>query len=369
MKQYRVGIIGHTGRGNYGHGLDTVWKRFPERFEIVGLADANTGAVNAAVERTGAARGFADYLKMLKETRPEILAICPRWIDRHHEYALAAAEHGCHVFIEKPFCPTLEQADEIARAFEMRHLKLAIAYQSRYSPIVEVVNQLIADGAIGEPLEIRGRGKEDRRGGGEDLWVLGSHVLDLFRAFFGNAATCRAAMFEAGQPVTKAHVKDGHEGLGPLAGDEIHAEYTFTDNRVRGYFSSVRNRGGDPSRFGLQIFGSQGVIDFYTNYLTPAFILRDSSWSPGRTGKSWEPVSSNGIGQPETLPNAGPTGGNMATVLDLVDAIEQDRPTLANLEDARSSQEMILGVFESHRQGGNPVAFPLENRKHPLAML
>lgn len=369
MKKYRVGIIGHTGKGNYGHGLDTVWKNFPDQFEVVGLADANADAVNAAVERTGAAKGFTDYLKMLKETRPEILAICPRWIDRHHEYAMAAAEHGCHVFIEKPFCPTLEQADEIVREFEMRHLKLCIAYQSHYSPVLDAAKKLIADGAIGEPLEIRGRGKEDSRGGGEDLWVLGSHVLDLFRAFCGNVATCRAEMFENGKPVTKANVKQGNEGLGPLAGDEIHAEYTFKDSRVRGYFSSVRNRGGSPSRFGLQIFGSQGIIDFYTNYLTPAFILRDSSWSPGRTDKKWEPISSNGIGQPERLPNAGPHGGNMATVLDLVSAIEQDRPTRCNIEDARASQEMILGVFESHRQGGNPVTFPLENRKHPLAML
>ena len=369
MKKYRVGIIGHTGKGNYGHGLDTVWKGLPEQFEIVGVADANADAVGTAVERTGAAKGYTDYLKLLTETKPEILAICPRWIDRHHEYAMAAADHGCHVFIEKPFTPSLEQADEIVRAFEMKHLKLSIAYQSRYSPIVDVVNKLIADGAIGEPLEIRGRGKEDRRGGGEDLWVLGSHVLDLFRAFCGNAATCRAEMFENGNPVTKANVKAGNEGLGPLAGDALHAEYTFNDSKIRGYFSSVRNRAGSPSRFGLQIFGSQGIIDFYTNYLTPAFILRDSSWSPGRTDKKWEKISSNGIGKPETMPEVGPHGGNKAAVLDLVAAIEEDRPTLCNIEDARASQEMIIGVFESHRQGGEPVSCPLENRKHPLAIM
>ena len=64
-------------------------------------------------------------------------------------------------------------------------------------------------------------------------------------------------------------------------------------------------------------------IDFYTNYLTPAFILRDSSWSPGRTGKGWEKISSQGIGKPETMPNVGMNGGNMAAALDLVEAIEQ----------------------------------------------
>jgi len=365
VKKYRVAIIGHTGKGNYGHGHDVVWKSLPERFDVAAVTDVNPDGVAAAVERTGAAKGYSDYLKMLKEVRPDIVAICPRWIDKHYEYAMAAADLNCHIYMEKPFCQTLEQADAIVNALEMKHLKLAIAHQSRYSPVLKVCRKLIDDGAIGTPLEVRGRGKEDRRGGAEDLWVLGSHVLDLFRAFFGDVATCRSAVLQAGQPATTDEAVDGNEGLGPLLGDELHAEYTFKDHPVRGYFSSVRNQAGSPSRFGLQIFGSQGIIDFYTNYLTPAFILRDGSWSPGRTRKAWEVVSSAGIGNPETLPDAGAEGGNKAAALDLVAAIEQDRPTLSSAEDARASVEMIVSVFESHRQQ-RPVEFPLQNRKHPL---
>ena len=33
----RVAVIGHTGRGNYGHGLDTVWQKIPGT-EIVAVA-------------------------------------------------------------------------------------------------------------------------------------------------------------------------------------------------------------------------------------------------------------------------------------------------------------------------------------------
>lgn len=368
MKKYRVALIGHTGQGNYGHGLDTVWKTLPERFQVEAVTDVNPAGLAKAVERTGAEKGYTDYGKMLKEVRPEIVAICPRWLNKHHEYAMAAAEFNCHIFMEKPFCQTLEEADEIVNTLEMKHLKLAIAHQSRYSPVLNVVQRLITDGAIGTPLEIRGRGKEDRRGGGEDLWVLGSHVLDLFRAFFGDVATCRAEVLQAGKAATKEQIVEGNEGLGPLLGDELHADYTFKDSTVRGYFSSVRNQGGSPSRFGLQIFGSEGIIDFYTNYLTPAFLLSDSSWSPGRTAKQWEPISSEGVGVPERLPDVGPTGGNKAAALDLVTAIEQDRRTLSSAEDARSSVEMILSVFESHRQQQR-VEFPLKNRKHPLASL
>ena len=37
---YRIGVIGETGRGNYGHGLDKVWLALPD-CEIVAVADSN----------------------------------------------------------------------------------------------------------------------------------------------------------------------------------------------------------------------------------------------------------------------------------------------------------------------------------------
>ena len=38
-----MGVIGHTGRGNYGHGLDTVWQKLPDT-EIEAVADAHVKA-------------------------------------------------------------------------------------------------------------------------------------------------------------------------------------------------------------------------------------------------------------------------------------------------------------------------------------
>ena len=38
---------------------------------------------------------------------------------------------------------------------------------------------------------MRGRGKGDRRGGAEDLWVLGSHVLNLMTYFGGSQRLVR----------------------------------------------------------------------------------------------------------------------------------------------------------------------------------
>lgn len=366
-KKYRVGIIGRTGKGNYGHGLDTVWKHV-EQAEVAAVADEHEGGRAAAQKRTGAKTAYADYREMLARENLDIVAICQRWIDQHHPMAMAAATHGCHIYMEKPFCPTLVEADEIVQATEMRHLKLQIAHGTRHSPHLKPIRTLIRNGDIGEILELRIRGKEDaRRGGGEDLWVLGTHMLDLARFLLGDVESCFATVREGGEPVGKQHVKPGNEGIGPLAGDHIEAMFQFNDGTPC-FFGSRRGAGGSPSRFGLTIFGSKGIIKMQSGFGRAAWLLRDPGWSPGLSGKQWETISSNGPGKPETLDSSSHHGGNLAAVMDLISAIENDRQPVCSVYDARAATEMIVAVFESHRVGG-PVSIPLKTRTNPLSRL
>lgn len=358
---FRVGVIGHTGRGNYGHGLDQVWLELPE-CEVVAVADADEAGRAAALKRLHVGQGFADYRTMLDKAKPDIVAIAPRWLDQHRDMVLAAAERGVHIYMEKPFCRSLQEADEMVAACEKHHVKLAIAHQTRYSPKLQVVRDLLLEGAIGQVLELRGRGKEDARGGGEDLWVLGSHVMNLIHHLGGDPAWCFASVLQDGQPVTAGHVQPGKEGIGPLAGDTVNAMYGL-DEGVTAYFGSRRNAAG--GRFGLQIFGSQGILEILTGYLPPVHILQDPDWSPGRSRKNWLPVSSEGIGKEELLRDGGLHAGNVAACRDLLDAIREDRYPECNVYEARTTVAMIAAVFESHRLK-RPVSFPLENRNNPL---
>ncbi len=366
--KYRVGVIGSTGRGNYGHGIDAVWEEV-DRTEVVAVADDNEAGLAEAVQRTRVKAAYADYREMIAEEQLDVVAVASRWPDRHRDMCVAAAEHGCHIFMEKPFCRDLREADEIVQACEMRHVKLAIAHQTRWSPPVDVVRRELRNGIIGNVLEIRGRGKEDAtRGGGEDLWVLGSHVLDLMRLFAGDPSTCYATVLHKGRRATRADIFNGTEPLGPLLGDAINAFFSLPGG-VTGYFGSHRGTGGSPSRFGLQIFGTEGVIEVLTGHPSVCHVLQDPSWSPGRSGKQWTKITSNGVGQPEPLPSSGLHGGNVLAVNDLIDCIEHpDRQPRCSMYDARWTIEMIAGVFESHRAGG-PVRLPLENRENPLERL
>lgn len=264
---YRIGVIGRTGRGDYGHGIDTVWLDFPQ-CKIVAVADDDKVGLAKAAARLKVEQTFTDYREMLDTVKPDIVAICPRWIDAHRDMAVAAAQRGIHIFMEKPFCRSLEEADEVVAACEKTHARLVIAHQTRYSPYVKVAQDWIDSGKLGRVLELRGRGKEDSRGGGEDLWVLGTHVFDLMRAFFGQAQWCYATVQQGGRPITKSDVVQGREGIGPLAGDAVHAMFGFPGGVVA-YFDSVRGAGGSPSRFGLQICGSAGILEMRTGHLPP----------------------------------------------------------------------------------------------------
>jgi predicted dehydrogenase len=363
--KYRVGVIGRTGRGDYGHGLDTVWLRLPE-VEIVGVADPDADGRAAAAKRLRAPQAFADYRSLLDESKPDIVSIGQRWLDEHCEVVVAAAERGIHIYLEKPMCRTLEEADRMVAACEKHGVKLAIAHQTRYSPKIQVIRDLIHSGQIGNVLELRGRGKEDARGGGEDLWVLGSHVMNLMHTICGEPNWCFGAVQQDGHPIAKKHVHKGNEGIGPLAGDTVHAIYGMP-NSVTAFFASRRNAGGNPSRFGLQIFGSQGVIEILTGYLPEAYLLPDPSWSPGRSGGKWISISSAGVGKPETLTGDNHTGNEVAC-RDLISAVEQDRLPECNMLEGRMTVEMIASVFESCRLGG-PVTIPLANRKNALSLL
>ena len=60
--QYKVAVIGHTGRGNYGHGIDSMWLDIPQT-QIVAVADAD-------------AKGLESELKKLK--RAKKIGICSK---------------------------------------------------------------------------------------------------------------------------------------------------------------------------------------------------------------------------------------------------------------------------------------------------
>ena len=366
----RVGVIGHTGRGNYGHGLDVMWLKIPG-VEIAAVADADEKGLTAELKKLGVSKGYADYREMLSEAKPDLVAIGPRHIDQHRDMLLAAIEGGAKgIYIEKPFCRSLEEVDEVMAAADKAGTKIAIAHRNRYHPVLPVVAKLIQAGQIGRVLEMRGRGKEDTRGGALDLWVLGAHIFNLATFFGGAPQACSATVLQDGRPVTKADVKEGDEGIGPLAGNEVHARYELAGGMPL-FFDSVQNAGVKEAGFGLQIIGTQGIIDFRIDQEPVAHLCAGSSfYAAAKEPREWVPITTGGVNEPEPLADLGKKiASHEAAGLDLIAAVQENRAPLCDAEQGRQTIEMVSAVFESHRLNGQRVAFPLKTRVNPLTLL
>jgi predicted dehydrogenase len=368
-KVWTVGVIGDTERGGYGHGLDTVWLGLPEA-KITGVSDPNDDGRAKAAERLKLEAGatFSNYREMLARTKPDLVAVCPRHIDQHHDMILAAVDAGAKgLYVEKPFCRDLAEADAIVAACGKAGAKLALAHRNRYHPALPVVAKLVADGAIGRWLEIRARGKEDARGGSLDLWVLGSHLLNLALYLAGPARSVSATVLQEGRPITAADVKDGAEGIGPLAGNEVHARFE-TEKGIPVFFDSVAGAGVKETGFGIQLIGTEGIIDLRADTEPFAQFLAGSPFRPRAEMKGWVPISSAGLGQPEPVTDLRQrVGGHQGPVRDLIAAIQENRAPLCSDRDGRDVVEMTMGIFESQRRGGARVGFPLADRSSPLA--
>ena len=375
---FRVAVIGHTGRGEYGHDLHMAWRDIPtETARVVAIADPDEAGRTKAAQGLGVADSatlYGDWREMLEREKPEILTLCPRFIDVHKEMLLTAANVGVKgVFCEKPVCDRLCDLDEVIAACDRTGMQVVVAHQTRYSPIWAMVKTLIAANKIGNVLEIRARGKEDNRGGMEDLLVLGTHLFDMVQDVWGRPEWCFGSVrnSERDAPITRSDLRDAGDGMFQVAGDAVHAMYALKAGRML-YFDTVNDgRGG--ARYGLRIYGSQGIIEVGMGYMPPAYLFPHRTWSPIRGKKEWMPISSAGLNKEETIPEAKRAlhWGNVAACEDLLRVLtspEAGKYPVADIRQARTALEMIVAPIASSVMD-RPVTLPLRERGNPLDLL
>ncbi|MCA9230568.1 MAG: Gfo/Idh/MocA family oxidoreductase [Planctomycetales bacterium] len=358
LKQtYRAAAIGSTGRGDFGHRLDQVFCNLPN-VEFVALADDNPQGLANAGKRNGVDQLYSDYRKMLVDERIDVVSIGTRHSELHEEMVIHCAQAGKHIYCEKPLSTDLASADRMIAACDQHGVKLAVAVPNRASLAIAEAVKMVSDGRIGELLKIEANGKDDHRGGGEDLMVLGYHMLDLMCLFAGQPLWTFAQVQEGERDMETSDARPATEPIGPVAGDCVAAMYGFP-NQVHGYFESHRDLQGGPERFSIKIYGSEGIIASRS--------LRDIVWfegpvlNPARTNR-WLPIST-----PEwDAIRDNDLWCRQQQVLDLLQAAEEDREPRSSGKQARWVEEMIQSVYVSHLAQAR-VPLPLRQRKHPLS--
>lgn len=115
----------------------------------------------------------------------------------HAEQVIAALRAGKHVLCEKPVAMSYAEASQMVEAAEKAGKLFGVAYYRRAYPKLMRAKELIAAGAIGQPVfaegiyhgwlesEERGWLRDPKMAGGGPLYDVASHRIDALNFLFG----------------------------------------------------------------------------------------------------------------------------------------------------------------------------------------
>jgi predicted dehydrogenase len=178
-----AGRVGKLHSGNL--------RRYIPSGEVVALVDT----VPETLAQTGREYGieglFTSLEQALDKSQFEAVVITTP-TPTHKQLAVMAAEHGKHVFLEKPMAMNLEECDAIIEACQKHGVHLQLGFMRHFDPDFTLAYERIRAGEIGEPMMVKslthGPGlpppwARDLKTSNGNLAEVNSHDLDATRWF------------------------------------------------------------------------------------------------------------------------------------------------------------------------------------------
>ena len=148
---------------------------------LAGISDSDEAVARPLAERFGVDY-YSDYKDMLASDIEAITIATPTVT--HFKIAMDAIQAGKHVLVEKPICPTLEEAEKLVKAAEDAGIVLAVGQIERHNPVVKFARDSIEQGKFGDIVSISARRVSTFPGRISDVGVLldlGIHDIDVIR--------------------------------------------------------------------------------------------------------------------------------------------------------------------------------------------
>ena len=144
MDSVRVGVI---GCGYWGPKLARNFHELPGA-DLAWVSDYRPDRLAHMLELYPEAQATEDYRQVLASDVDAVVIATP--VRTHHPLAMEALNAGKHVLIEKPLAATVAQAIEVADKADGLGLIAMVGHTFQYNPAVNVVRDLIDQGALGE---------------------------------------------------------------------------------------------------------------------------------------------------------------------------------------------------------------------------
>ena len=123
--------------------------------EIVGIFDPNPDKMISAAKNFSipAERMFTDFDRCMKAAKPDLAILCAATAD-HASYTERLAAYGTHVFVEKPFAASAQDARRMIAAMKPTGKVMAINWPLVWVQSHVTAKRLIEEGAIGKLREV-----------------------------------------------------------------------------------------------------------------------------------------------------------------------------------------------------------------------
>ena len=123
--------------------------------EIVGICDEKVDAMRPAIDTLAIPESivFTDYRECLETSKPDLVILCPP-TGEHALWVERVAPCGAHLFVEKPFAASLQDADRMIAAVKASGKKMVINWPIRWEPCYYTMWNLVHDGLIGRVIEV-----------------------------------------------------------------------------------------------------------------------------------------------------------------------------------------------------------------------
>ena len=304
------------------------------------------------LEKDSSIARYTDYKKMIEEVQPELVGIATE-SGIHAEIALYCIDHGVNCIIEKPIAMSMEDADEIVRRSEEKHVKVAACHQNRFNIAVQEARKALEAGRFGKlshgAIHVRWnrnqnyydqapwRGKWASDGGA--LMNQCIHGIDLLRWMFGDE-------------VEEVYGSTRQQFHHYLEAEDVGMAVVKFKNGAIATIEGTTNVYPQNLEETLYIFGETGTVKIggkSTNNID-VWDFADET-EKDSANKHLEEATSNVYGN-----------GHTSLYADMIDAIKNDRKPYVDAVAGRNALEMVLAIYKSQKDG-MPVKLPLTNFK------
>nr|WP_201468867.1 Gfo/Idh/MocA family oxidoreductase [Microbacterium hydrocarbonoxydans] len=332
----RIGII---GTGGIADAHISGYLAFPEDCEITAVADVVPGKAEEkarAFDLEGVT-AFDDPAAMIASGLVDLVSIATP-PSTHAALAIAALDAGVHVLVEKPMAPSLEECDAMLAAQQRSGRVLSVVAQNRFRDDMATLKEIVDSGLLGAISHVRvdsawwrglpyydlwWRGTWEKEGGGCTL-NHAIHHIDLLLWLLGSPGEVTAMLANAQHD--NAEVEDLSVAI--LRYDRGLAQLT----------SSVVNHGQEQA---IVIQGAAARVS------QPFSVVAERSRIDGFPEEGGDAEAVSRIERLVAARTPLVHLGHEGQIGDVLGAIREGRPPIADGHDGRNAVEVVTAIYEA----------------------